>query len=192
MKILTRKFIRNAVLSVIVIAAILAVIRIVTHNDTPKTDEPLSSAPANPLENGADTSVYLYFADKNNELLNPEQQMIAHPESSVEFARIIIARLTKGSQHGLGRTIPAETVLKAIYMMKDGTVVADFSKEISEKQPGGVQEEYLTVISIANSLVMNIPEMKRVKILIEGKESATLSGHIDISEPFGATMLPVK
>ena len=70
--------------------------------------------------------------------------------------------------------------------------LVDFSAEIQENHPGGVATELLTVYSIVNSLILNIAEIEVVKILIEGQESLTLAGHIDLQQPFEANMLLIR
>jgi hypothetical protein len=66
------------------------------------------------------------------------------------------------------------------------------SKEIKEKHPGGSRSELMTIYTIVNSLILNIPEIDAVKILIEGCESMTLAGHIDTRFPFKANMLLIR
>jgi len=53
---------------------------------------------------------------------------------------------------------------------------------MKEGQAGGTSQELLSVFSIVNTLT-SLPNVKRIKILIDGKEETTLCGHIDISEP---------
>jgi hypothetical protein len=43
-------------------------------------------------------------------------------------------------------------------------------------------------MSLIQSLTMNIPDIKRVTILIDGKEVETLAGHIDLSQPITPDM----
>jgi hypothetical protein len=38
--------------------------------------------------------------------------------------------------------------------------------------------------SITQSLRINLPQVKRVKFLIEGQERPTFGGHVSIREPF--------
>jgi hypothetical protein len=45
-----------------------------------------------------------------------------------------------------------------------------------------VLEEELTVASLIQTLVANIPDILRVKILVDGKERETLAGHADLSD----------
>ncbi len=41
-----------------------------------------------------------------------------------------------------------------------------------------------TVYSLTNTLTVNIPAIKKVKILIGGKERESLKGHIGLKHPF--------
>lgn len=139
-----------------------------------------------------EATVYLYFAERNRPYLKTEERILPAPGDPVEFGRIVIEALLKGPTRGLRRTVSSDTVLRALYITKDKTVYADFSKDISESHPGGSQSEYLTIYSIVNSLILNIPEIEQVKLLIEGQEEVTLAGHIDIRLPLKANMLLVR
>ena len=39
------------------------------------------------------------------------------------------------------------------------------------------------VYSIVNTVAVNFPRIKRVRLLLGGKEVATLKGHLDLREP---------
>lgn len=136
--------------------------------------------------------VSLYFADADNSFLKSEQRKIFRSSDPAESGREIIEALIKGPEGGLGKTIPGETLLLAFHVSKDGFAYADFNEAIREKHPGGSSSELLTVYSIVNSLTMNIPEIKRVKITIDGREAITLAGHIDLRFPFKADAALVK
>ncbi len=41
-----------------------------------------------------------------------------------------------------------------------------------------------TIYSLTNSLITNLPEIKRVKILVDGAEILSIKGHIDTRRPF--------
>ena len=47
-------------------------------------------------------------------------------------------------------------------------------------------EEILAVYSIVNSIVVNIPGVRRVGILVNGRPLATLNGHLDLRRPLPA------
>ena len=50
----------------------------------------------------------------------------------------------------------------------------------------------LTVYSIVNSLIINIPSIKQVKLLIDGSDIDTLAGHLDVQNPIPANMLIIR
>jgi spore germination protein GerM len=136
--------------------------------------------------------VHIYFADKENTFLKAEERVFSRPDDPVDFGRAIIEALIRGPQEGLMRTVPAGTALKALYVTEDGTAYVDMTQALRDQHPGGSESELMTIYSIANSLVLNIPEIKAVKILIEGQEAMTLAGHMDLRFPFKANMLLIR
>ena len=50
----------------------------------------------------------------------------------------------------------------------------------------------MTVFSVVNSLVLNMPDVDAVKILIDGREETTLVGHVDLRYPLTANMLLIR
>jgi spore germination protein GerM len=137
-------------------------------------------------------TVYLYFSDEKNAHLVAEDRTLIVIEDPVEIGYKIIHALIQGPGGNQTRTIPAGTVLNAFYITPDGTAFVDVSDAIRDNHPGGSQTELLTVYSIVNSVVLNIPQVERVKILIEGREAQTLSGHIDVTHPLSADMMLVR
>jgi len=83
-----------------------------------------------------------------------------------------------------GTAIPKGTKLIGVKIKGDNAIV-NINKVIVDKHPGGTSAEMQTIYSIVNSITLNYPTIKRVKILIEGKTRKTLAGHIDISIPLG-------
>jgi spore germination protein GerM len=138
------------------------------------------------------STVHLYFAAKDNAFLIAEDHTLNHPEDPTDLSRRIIEALIKGPARGLARTIPLETQLRAVYITAGGVCYVDLSAEVTENHPGGVQSELLTLYSIVNSLVLNIPEIDAVKILIAGREATTLADHIDLQYPVKANMLFIR
>ena len=138
------------------------------------------------------TIIHLYFADKENSFLIAEKRLLIQPDDPAQMGKFIIESLIKGPKEGLMRTIPLDATLRALFVTEDKTAYADFSPVIREKHPGGCKSEIITIYSIVNSLILNIPEIDAVKILIDGRESMTLAGHIDLRFPLKADMLLVR
>ena len=144
------------------------------------------------LPKPAKVTTHLYFLDSDHRFLKAEERTLVQQDGVVERARSMIYALIDGPKGGLLPTVPAETKLLALYITEDGIAYIDFDRAISEEHPGGSLSELLTIFSIVNTLVLNIPEIEAVKILIEGREAETLAGHIDIRFPFRPDMLMIK
>jgi hypothetical protein len=137
-------------------------------------------------------AAHLYFADRQNTFLKAELRVLHQPENPAQFARAIVEALIKGPQKERIRTIPVGTRLNAIYIDPDQVCYIDLSQAAKKKHPGGINSELLTIYSVVNSLILNVSEIKRVKILIEGNEAPTLAGHINLQFPFKAHMLLIR
>jgi len=136
--------------------------------------------------------VHLYFSDKKNSFLIAEAWNLGHSDNPVEFGKIIVEALANGPRTGFMRTIPEGTTLNAFFVTRDGTAYVDMSDKIRQAHPGGIKSELFIIYSIVNSLILNIPEIDRVKILIGGRDTMTLAGHIDLRFPFKANMLLIR
>jgi len=139
------------------------------------------------------TVIHLYFSNKENSFLIAEKRVLVQPDDPAQLGKLIVESLIKGpAKEGLMRTISSDATLRALFVTEDKTAYADFSPVIREKHPGGCKSEIITIYSIVNSLILNISEIDTVKILIDGRESMTLAGHIDLRFPLKADMLLVR
>ena len=135
---------------------------------------------------------HIYFAGRDNNYLIAENRTFAGPDSPADTGRLIVEALIKGPKTDLMRTMPPGTTVRAFYLTSDGTAYVDLSETVTNNHPGGCKLEILTVYSIVDSLILNIPEIESVKILIAGRETLTLAGHVDIRFPFRADMLLIR
>jgi len=123
--------------------------------------------------------IKLYFSDIDEMYLIAEDREL--PKSS-NLAKQIINELIKGSGYkNHYATIPENTILNEVYIVDD-IVYVDLSQDIVLNHPGGSSSELMTVYSLVNSLT-EMPVIKGVQLLIDGKHRETLAGHIDISMP---------
>lgn len=81
----------------------------------------------------------------------------------------------------LFRPVPHGVRLLGLSVSPDGTATANFSKELQTEFPGGSRAEQIMVYSIVNTLA-EFPNIKRVRILLEGQPVETLGGHIAVNE----------
>jgi len=126
--------------------------------------------------------VSLFFLAEEDDLLHPEVREIK-ADLVIHQAKLVIRELIKGSRNGGISPIPVKTKLRELFITDEGIAFVDFSKEIQENQFFGSAGEIAVVFSIVNTLAYNFKSIKRVFILIDGREKETLGGHIDLKRP---------
>lgn len=84
----------------------------------------------------------------------------------------------------LVRPLPEDVILDGVYLGADGTAFLDLrTPEPREPPPMGSTEERQIVYSLVNSVALNMPQVRRVAILWNGRQRTTLGGHLDLSQP---------
>jgi Sporulation and spore germination len=108
----------------------------------------------------------------------------------VERSKQLLRELISDPPSPDQRTLPADATLMDFYLLPDGTAVADFSDAIASEMPSGILSEQLAVDSIARTLEINVPGLRRLKILIHGEEVDTLAGNVDLTGFFDLNSPP--
>jgi len=148
-----------------------------------------SQQPSNPLPPGASEvpmrkEVILYFASHAGDRLVAEARELTGCRDEVCLAATVEALLA-GPRHGLTAVLPPTARLLAI-SEENGVATVDFSRELAAAHPGGSMSELLTVYALADTLAVNVPHVRQVRILIEGQAVETLVGHVDLRRPVTA------
>jgi len=125
-----------------------------------------------------------WISSEDESALAPVNVQLALSRDPVLRAKQVINTLLAGPVDSDLRTLPADAALLAFYLLPDGTAVADFSEALATSTPSGIQSEQLAVNSIARTLEANVPQVKRLKLLIHGQELDTLAGHVDLTQFF--------
>lgn len=111
----------------------------------------------------------------------PVQVELPLSADPVERSKQLLRKLISDPPSADQRTLPADATLLDFYMLRDGTAVADFSDSLASEMPSGILSEQLAVDSIARTLEINVPGLRRLKILIHGQEVDTLAGNVDLT-----------
>ncbi len=136
---------------------------------------------------------FLYFIDKDGRSLKAVKQRFAAGLSPHDLGLAIIKTLIEGPfLKEIDRTLPESTKVNSLFILEDGRAFIDFDQNIRTLRSYSAQSEMLTIYSIVNSLILNIENINRVKILIQGETAQTLSGHINLDCFYEANMLIVK
>jgi spore germination protein GerM len=125
-----------------------------------------------------------WMSSEDESALAPVTISLALSKDPVLRAKQVLNTLLAGPVDSDLRTLPPDAALLAFYVLPDGTAVADFSEALATSTPSGIQSEQLAVDSIARTLEANVPQVKRLKILIHGQELDTLAGHVDLTQIF--------
>ena len=126
----------------------------------------------------------LYFASEDGLRLVPTEREVPLAEGVVAQARSILeAQLTAEAQPPLISTIPKGALLRGVFVSERNEVFVDLDPGIRTAHPGGAFQELMTVYTIVNAVLTNLPNLQEVQILIGGQEVDTLAGHVDLRRP---------
>jgi len=187
----TKRYIWYLVFALLV--SVVSLLAVVILSDNTTISRPVGEAgqPAD-WASSQTAPVHLYFSDRNQHFLMAEERILKSQQRPEFLARSIVESLIRGPQKGLMRTLPEGTAVRAVYLIPEGICYVDLEPGVAENHPGGIKSELLSIYSIVNSLVLNVTEIEAVKILINGDESMTLAGHIDLQIPIKANMLLIR
>jgi hypothetical protein len=152
----------------------------------PSTEAPAAPVtPATPVAAAVPRiKATLYFASEDGMRLVPAEAEVPLAEGVVAQARSIVeAQLTTEPPAPLASTIPKGTTLRGIFVSQRNEVFVDLDPSIRSAHPGGALQELMTVYTIVNALLTNLPTLREVQILIGGQEVDTLAGHVDLRRP---------
>src|SRR5690349_17651205 len=148
--------------------------------------DPVAAPPSTPAAAPAVPKIKatLYFASEDGLRLVPTELEVPLAEGAVAQARSILeAQLAAEPQPPLVSAIPKGSLLRGIFVSERNEVFVDLDPAIRTAHPGGTMEELLTVYTIVNAVLTNLPNLQEVQILIGGQEADTLAGHVDLRRP---------
>jgi hypothetical protein len=122
-----------------------------------------------------------WISASNPSVLDAEDVSLALSADPVQRARQLVNALVLSPPTPQQRTLPADAALLDFYLLPDGTAIADFSDTLSTGTPSGIMSEQLAVDSITKTLAASVPQIRRLKILLQGQEADSLAGHVDLT-----------
>lgn len=151
----------------------------------------LSQAPEGPVvlepstPSSSQREVLLYFAVADAPYLEAEIREIEDCQVEQDCVYRTVQALIDGPIGNLAPVIPRQTVLRQVVVDGD-LVVVDFSRDFVTGHPGGSLSELLTVYSLVDSLAVNFPYVRQLRIQAEGESLETIKGHVDLRAPITA------
>jgi len=135
-----------------------------------------------------DVNIYWLSADDPSQLA-PVKTSLALGADPQERARVALEALITAAPSPEQRPLPLDTSLLAFYLLPNGTAVADFSDALSHELPSGIASEQLALDAITQTLHSAVPQVQRLRILIDGQEAETLAGHVDLTGAFDMSLM---
>jgi len=131
---------------------------------------------------GPKETAVLFFPSLSTRILVAESRPIKWAPADADRVRQVLLALAEGPSQRLGHPLAAATNVRAVFLTMEGTAYVDLSSDLLSSVYPGIEAESLAVYSIVNSVTVNIPSVKRVKILVQGQEVDTLEGHADLTD----------
>jgi hypothetical protein len=136
---------------------------------------------------GKPESVTLFQASDDEGALHGSAAVLIVPGERGRRAREILrALIAQYQQASSTHPIGAGARVREVYLVKDNLAVVDVNEEFADSHRSGILVEELTLASMAQTLAANLPGVTHMKLLVDGKERATLAGHADLVEPYEA------
>ena len=126
--------------------------------------------------------VVLYFASVDGQTLVAESRDIEECQQDEDCLRDTVRALISGPQGELAAILPGQVVLLDV-TVEGSLVTVDFSQELISAHPGGTQSELLTIYGLADTLAVNFPHLRQMRVLVDGVPVPTLKGHVDLRQP---------
>ena len=135
------------------------------------------------VENKMSVRPETLFYEGPDMLLVREVRNVALPENPAGALSIVARELLKGSSNaGVPHIFPNDTVVRATFLLPDGTAFIDLGgPTIAQGWGTGSHEELMAVYSVVQTVTTNFPDAKRVRILINDEPAETLAGHVNLS-----------
>jgi len=143
-----------------------------------------------PPVNGPAGQITLYLANDQEDSLRPVTITSALPSDPGERGRLTLHTLAaryleKDSAHPLG----AGADVRDVYLLDPASAVVNLNPAFAESHPSGIEVEQLTVFSLVLTLKAQLPQLSRVRFLVDGKSRDTLAGHIDLTGWYDVAMV---
>jgi hypothetical protein len=137
--------------------------------------------PVAPPGAGPTQAVTLWVANDADGTIQSKQIQASLPGDDSERAKQVLrllfaAYLERRSPHPIGDGAD----VRDVYKLGNDSLVVDLNAPFADGHRSGVFVEELTVLSMLESLSANLPNISRVKFLVDGKERETLAGHADL------------
>jgi hypothetical protein len=178
------KPLRPIVATVAILVALAAVVLLSRKPPAPTPAAPPSRA--TPVARPIAAALVLFFPGGDTMLHRESREVPELPAGLQPRIRLVIEELLAGSREGYAPVFPWAATVQAVFLSRDGDAYVD----LSTPPPGvvaGTEGELVLAFATANSVVSNCPGVRRVQVLLGGRQVGTL-GHLDLTRPLAPRM----
>lgn len=183
---------------VLLFALVMLIDEMVTRGENPfgmASEEQTSPTRSTPVEDEPSETkeVTLYFADEEGRALVGESRRVALTDYTTDNCRLLFDELREGPRGSGQPVLPPSAQLRSVYLLKNGDLVVDFTRDLELGAMESASAEGLMVYSIVNTLTQGVVKgvkenaVRRVLFLLEGAPpSETFPSHLDLAHPIAA------
>lgn len=136
-----------------------------------------------PPVSGPTEEMTLFLANDEDDSLRPSTVSLAQPSDPAERGRLALHTLIASyQQKDSAHPMDAGADVHDVYLLDPASAVVNLNAAFADSHRSGVEVEQLTVFSMVLTLKAQLPQLTRVRFLVEGKTRDTLAGHIDIAD----------
>ena len=128
--------------------------------------------------------IRLFYPDRENREWINETCTIRGYDSLRQEIQLSLEHLLLGSKENGRSVLPSSFSLEAVFLADEDEVIIDFHSKNEYPNLGGVTAENLAVRSITMTIAANFPSINHIRFLVNGVESETFAGHLNIQHVF--------
>ena len=137
-----------------------------------------ASAPSEPV------TVELYFPGAGGRLVREQRDVEGSTDPSRVAAHVVQALIEGPRSEKSFPPFPEGVTVGEVHVTGDGVAYVDLVSTGNPTPPfEGSTVELLTLYSLVNSVVQNVPGARSLVVLWNGRQPRTFGGHIDTSRP---------
>src|SRR3954469_9937094 len=136
---------------------------------------------AAPVPGQAENAKLMIAYDEDGVLKSEPVKLVLSPEPHARAKQVLQTLIAEYVQKPSPHELAPGSAVKEVFITADGLCVVDLSGAFADGHRSGVMVEEMTIASIVESLALNVPSVRQVKFLVDGKERETLAGHADLT-----------
>ena len=159
------------------------------HGEQARSETAGGLAPLPPAQGKLEHIRILVAYDDDMALRWRDTEVFLPADRGLRARDVLRAVLAQYQQRPSPHPLSRASDIKDVYLISDDTLLVDTTAAFADDHPSGILLEQLTLASLMETLTANVPGVKRVKFVVDGKERETLAGHADLMSFYQASVV---